>query len=300
MKTKLIGLMAAVFTPMDAEGKLALDLAGDVVDLLTGRGVGGILPCGTTGQFASLSVDERKAVAEAYVRAAKGKVPVVVHVGHESLPVACDLAAHAAALGADAIASLPPCYFKPPNVDAVVDWLAALSAAAPETPLFYYHIPAMTGVELSVMELLERAVDRVPALAGVKYTFKELDEYAVCVDAFGDRLQLLYGRDEMLLSALVVGATAAIGSSYNVASPLYRRVWDAFEAGDLAAARADQVRAVRLINTLKRYGYPAASKFCMKLLGVDCGPPRPPFSPLAADQQAALRDDLTAMGFFDW
>jgi len=195
MGEQLNGLMAAVFTPMDDDGRLKLDVAGDYVDLLAGRGVSGILPGGTTGQFTCLSVAERMEVAEAFAAAAKGKLKVVIHVGHESLDIACELAAHAASLGADAVAGAPPCYFKPPNLDALVDWYERLAAAAPQTPLYYYHIPVMTGVELSVAELLTKALPRVPTLAGVKYTHKELDEYADCVDQFADRLQLLSGRD---------------------------------------------------------------------------------------------------------
>ncbi|HDZ19989.1 hypothetical protein LCGC14_0615510 [marine sediment metagenome] len=299
MSIELSGLVAAVFTPMRGDGALNLAVAGDYVSLLAERGVGGILPCGTTGQFPALSVDERQAVAEAFVEAAADKMPVVVHVGCDSIDSARRLAAHAADIGADAIAALPPSYLKPPDLDAVVDWYQRLSEAAPQTPLFYYHIPSLTGVELSVLQLLRKAIGRVATLAGVKYTHEALDEYALCVDEFGDRLQILFGRDETLLSALVVGATGAIGSCYNFASPLYRRLWDAFNAGDLTAARKDQLKAIRLINTLKGYGYPAASKSCMKLLGIDCGPPRPPFKPLTAEQESALGEDLTALGLIN-
>lgn len=299
MAVELNGLMAAVLTPMDDDGRLNLSVAADYVDLLAGRGVTGILPGGTTGQFTCLSVPERMEVAEAFAAAAKDTLKVVIHVGHESLDIACELAAHAAELGADAVAAAPPCYFKPPDLDALIDWYERLAAAAPEMPLFYYHIPVMTGVELSVAELLAQAVGRIPTLTGVKYTFEALDEYADCVDRFGD-LQLLYGRDEMLLSALAVGATGAIGSSYNFASPIYRKLWDAFDAGDLPAAREYQLKAIRLINTLKTYSYPAASKHCMKLLGVNVGPPRPPFKPLTGEQEVALLGELEAMGFFEW
>ena len=244
-------------------------------------------------------MDERQAVAEAFVEAAADKMPVVVHVGCDSIDIARRLAAHAADIGADAVAASPPSYLKPPDLDAVVDWYQRLSEAAPQTPLFYYHIPSLTGVELSVPELLRKAIGRAATLAGVKYTHEALDEYALCVEEFGDRLQIVFGRDEMLLSALAVGAAAAVGSSYNFASPLYVKVWDAFRNGDMAAARSHQCQAVRLINTLKGYGYPSASKSCMKLLGIDCGSPRPPFKPLTAEQESALREDLTALGLIN-
>ncbi|MHC4561535.1 MAG: dihydrodipicolinate synthase family protein [Planctomycetota bacterium] len=300
MTVDLQGLIPAVFTPMDEGGALKLDVVGDYVSLLAERGVSGVLACGTTGEFPSLSVDERKATAEAFAKATDGRMPLIVHVGHNDLSTVCDLTAHAADIGAVACAAIPPSYFTPPDLDAVVDWFASVADAVPQMPLFYYHIPAMTGVDIVVPEFLRKAVGRVGTLAGVKYTHESLDQFALCLDEFGDRLNIMFGRDEMLLSGIATGATGAVGSSFSFASPLYRRLWDAFNSGDLAAARQWQVRSVRLIDTLKSYIYPSASKACMKMLGIDCGPPRPPFGPLTALGKAALRADLEEMGFFEW
>ena len=300
MAIELKGIIAAVYTPLDGDGQLNLSVADDYVSLLASRGVRGIFVCGTTGEFPSLSVDERRAAAEAFVKAAAGRLPVVIHVGHNHLGSAQDLAAHAADIGAGTIAMAPPSFLKPPDLDAVVDWCEKVSAAAPKTPFFYYHIPSLSGVSMPVVEFLRAAVDRVPALAGVKFTFEALDDYALCLDEFADRLTILFGRDEMLLSALALGAPGAVGSSYNFASPLYVKLWDAFDRGDLATARQCQIASVRLIETLKACAYPAASKSCMAMLGVDCGPPRPPFAPLSAERQADLRTELEALGFFEW
>jgi len=291
------GLVPAVFTPFHDDGRLNLGAIGPYVEMLIDAGVAGMLPCGTTGEFPSLSLAERCEVAEAFIEAAAGRVPVVVHVGHNHLEGAQRLATHAAASGAAAIAAAPPHFLKPPDVNAVVDWCVELAGAAPETPFFYYHIPSMTGVELSVLELLRSAIDRVPTLAGVKYTFEALDEYALCVSEFAGRLQILFGRDEILLAGLATGATGAVGSSYSFSTPLYLKLWQAFNDGDLAAAREYQCQSVRLINLLKGFNYPAAAKMCVKLLGVDLGPPRMPLRPLTADQATALPKALDAVGF---
>ena len=291
------GLVPAVFTPMHNDGQLNLDAVGPYVELLIDAGVAGMLPCGTTGEFPSLSLAERCEVAEAFIETAAGRVPVVVHVGHTHLEGAQRLAAHAASVGASAIAAAPPHFLKPPDESAVVDWCAELASDAPETPFFYYHIPCMTGVEISVLEFLRQAIDRIPTLAGVKYTYEALDEYALCVEEFAGRLQILFGRDEMLLAGLASGATGAIGSSYSFSAPLYNKLWQAFNDGDLAAARGYQCQSVRLINLLKGFTYPAASKACVKLLGVDLGPPRMPLRALTADQAAALPKALDAAGF---
>ena len=298
--TELTGLIPAVLTPMDADGAIALDVVGAYTDRLIAAGAGGILVCGTTGEFPSLTIPERQAVAAAFVEATAGRVPVAVHVGANDLPGAQALTAHAAEIGADCIAAAPPCFLQPSGVDGVIDWCERVTAPAPELPFYYYHIPSMSGVELDMLAFLRAAQPRLGSLAGIKFTHEALDEYAMCIDEFAGRLDILFGRDELLLPGLVVGATGAIGSGYNFAMPLYRALWTAFEAGDLAAARTCQCVGIELIGTLARYGYFAGSKHCMKLLGLDLGQPRAPLGQLTAEQQTSLTAELEAMSFFDW
>jgi len=102
------------------------------------------------------------------------------------------------------------------------------------------------------------------------------------------------------LAALVMGARGAVGSSYCFAAPLYRRLWAAFERGDIEAARAEQMRSCRLVQTLVRYGYMGAAKALMGMLGVAVGPARLPNLTPSAGQVAALRQDLEAIGYFEW
>jgi N-acetylneuraminate lyase len=294
---ELTGLIPAVFTPMDADGAVSLDVVSAYTDRLIDNGVSGLLVGGTTGEFASLSISERQDVAAAFVDAVGGRVPVVVHVGANDLPGAQVLATHANEIGADAIAAAPPCFLKPSGVDGVINWCERLTSVAEDTPFFYYHIPSMSGVELDMLAFLDVAEDRLATFAGVKFTHEALDEYAMCIDEFGDRLQILFGRDELLLPSLAVGATGAIGSGYNFVMPLYRALWDAFDAGDLESARTCQCMGIELIQTLARYGYFAGGKFCMKLLGLDVGQPRAPLAQLTDEQQTTLRAELDAMGF---
>jgi N-acetylneuraminate lyase len=109
-----------------------------------------------------------------------------------------------------------------------------------------------------------------------------------------------FGMDEMLLAALALGATGAVGSSYNVAAPISNRIVAAFERGDLTTAQQEQFRSVQLIETLARYGYMAAAKATMGFLGVDVGSPRLPNASLSPERQIQLRGDLERLGFFDW
>ena len=153
------GLVPATFTPMHADGSLNLDLVLPMVERLLAFKVMSMFVCGTTGECASLSTAERKATLEAFITAAAGRIPVIAHVGHTAIADSRDLAAHAESSGAAAISATPPFYFKPASVSVLVDCMAAIAAAAPSLPFYYYHIPHFTGVALEMEDFLHEAAD---------------------------------------------------------------------------------------------------------------------------------------------
>ena len=142
-------------------------------------------------------------------------------------------------------------------------------------------------------------MDRIPNFAGIKFTHENLMDYSQALDMGGDRLNVLFGRDEILLSALVVGARGAVGSTYNYSAPIYSRTIRAFNSGDLAEARKQQAIAVKYIELLVQYGGLPAGKAMMKMIGIDCGPVRLPLRPLNSDRYASLQAELDQAGFFD-
>jgi len=183
---------------------------------------------GTTGEGPSLTIEERKKIVEKWVEAGKGKLKnIMVQVGTACLKDTIDLTQHAAEAGADVIATLPPFYFKPNSVERLVDYLAEVGKAAPELPLFYYHIPSITGVSFEVNKLLDEAVKRIPNFKGVKYTGFDLFDFGRCVMKHGDKLVMGYGKDEQLCFALLAGADVAVGSTFNYCGKLYSRMFDA-------------------------------------------------------------------------
>src|SRR5262249_5188945 len=153
---------------------------------------------------------------------------VVVHVGANCLADARALAADARSAGAAAVAAVAPSYFRPASVDALAACCQAVARAAPGLPFYYYDIPALTGVRVPAAELLAIASERVPTLAGAKFTNPDLAAYQRCLQAAGGRFDVPWGLDECLLAALAVGASGAVGSTYNFAAPLYRRLLAAF------------------------------------------------------------------------
>jgi N-acetylneuraminate lyase len=288
----LTGLVAATFTPMKSDGAIDLQRIAAVCDFVLGQGVDGLFVCGSTGESPSLTIDERMVVAETYIEVAAKRVPLVVHVGHNSLSDARTLAAHAQQLGADAIAVVPPSYYPLKSVDTLIDCLQHIAEAAPETPLYYYHIPSITGVDLSMIELLERA-ESLSTLAGIKFSAPQFDELAACVGYGSGRYNILFGCDELLLTGLQAGIDGAVGSTYNFMAPHYRRVIDAYQAGKMDEAKQHQAKATARVEEILRHGGHNAIKAAMGILGLDCGPPRLPWKPLSDEARSALKQGLT-------
>lgn len=284
------GLIAAPFTPMDSTGKLDLSVIPPYANWLADNGLLGVFVCGTTGEGPSLSTAERMQVAAAWAKS-KGNLRLIVHVGHNSLPDARMLAEHAQSIHADAIGCMPPQFFKPNGPAEVSDCCGEVASAAPDTPFYYYHIPSMSGVEIKVANLIPVMADRVPTFAGVKFTYEDLDDYKTCLEYDGGHYDILFGRDEKLLSAVRLGAMGAVGSTYNFAAPLYLNLIDSYLTGDLRSAEALQNIAVNLIDTcIKGPWHPiAAFKQLMQFVGVDCGPTRLPIPALKTDESGALR-----------
>jgi len=296
---RLHGLVAATHTPFHADGSLHLDAVARQCAHLLEKGVRSVFIGGTTGESASLSLEERLALAERWIAVARGTdLRVVVHAGANCLADARALAAHAQKHGAAAVAALAPSYFKPRSVEALVACCAEVASAAPATPFYYYDIPPLTGVTLPPLEFLEKAASRIPNLVGLKFTNPDLMAYLQCLRS-GD-WDIPWGLDEWMLGALATGARGAVGSSFNFAAPLYHRLMAAFAHGDLEAARVEQHRSTRLISLLARYGYMGAAKATMAMLDVDVGPARLPNVSLDAAQAKTLRTELETLGFFEW
>ncbi|HEX5272359.1 MAG TPA: dihydrodipicolinate synthase family protein [Gemmataceae bacterium] len=295
---RLIGLIAAPHTPFTASGELNPSVIADQAALLIESGVAGAFVCGSTGEAHSLTTEERQRVTEEWVRVVGGRLKLLVHAGHNCRADAVRLASHAARAGADAVAAVAPSYFKPATVDDLIAFCEPVAAAAAGLPFYLYDIPVMTGVSLPTAEFLDRAADRIPNLAGVKYTNGDLVGLQECLAVRGGRFDVVFGYDEMLLAGLALGVKGAIGSTYNFAAPLYLRLLRAFESGDLAAARRAQLTSVGLIRVMGRFGGLRAGKAIMGLLGVDCGPVRSPMRPMTPAEVSALHEALRPFDMF--
>ena len=290
------GLVAAPHTPFLPDLSLNLRAVEPQARFLLDGGVNGVFISGSTGEGPSLTLAERLELTRCWMEVARGtSLGVVVHVGSNSLPDACELAAQAQQCGADAIGTMAPYYFKPTSVADLIDFCAPIAAAAPELPFYYYDYPAMTGVRLPVTDLLLQGRERIPTLAGAKCSNGDLTQLQHCLRAGDGRFNILLGCDELLLAGLALGVRGAVGTTFNVAAPLYRRIIADFHEGNLAAAQAAQWQAARMVQILAGYGLVPASKAMMRMLGIDCGPVRPPLRNLTTNELEALQRELVAL-----
>jgi N-acetylneuraminate lyase len=293
--------VAAVFTPMHGDGSIAPEVVPAQAAFLAANGIRTVFITGTTGECHSLTCDERLTLYEAWAPAARSHgLSVVAHVGGNSIEDARTLAHRAAALDFAAISALAPSYFKPVTMQVLVDWCAAVAGAAPGLPFYYYDIPSLTGVTLPIDRFLESASARIPTLAGVKFTNPDLIGYRRALDAGGGRFDLPWGIYEALLGGLATGARGGVGSTYNFAPRLYTGLVQAFDRGDLAAARRLQSLSIALVDAIGATGYIGTAKALVSRLGVPVGPARAPLTNPSAADVDALMERLASLGFAEW
>lgn len=299
---KLQGLIAAPFTPMNANGSLNLSLIQDYYQFLKENHVTGAFICGSTGEGVSLSMAEKKAVAESWVKAAGNDddFKVITLVGGTCLEDCRELAEHARESNLYAVAFTAPSYFKPPTVEALAECCEFVAAAVPNMPFYYYHIPVLTGGNYSMIGLLKAVNGKIKNFAGIKYTHEDLMDFLECILYEDKKFDLLWGRDETMLSALAAGAKGSVGSTFNYAAPLYYDLIEAFNKGDLETAQTLQKTSIDMITLLGKYGGIATGKAYMKIVGLDCGKFRLPVKNMSDEEFEAFESDVKALSFKEY
>ena len=296
---KINGLIAAPFTPMKPDGAINPDVIPTYAKKLKSDGVKGVFICGTTGEGMLMTNDERKEITEKWVPEQTDDFKVIVHVGTTSAKQSKELATHAQKIGAYAVGCMGPMFLKPTHVDELVGFFIEVASGSPDLPFYYYHIPSVTGIDLSVFGLLKKAALQIPNLAGIKFTHNNFMDMQQCIALDDGKWDILHGYDELLLAGLVFGAKGAVGSTYNFMASLYNGIIDDFESGEINGARKKQLLSVKIIEVLIRYnGALVAGKNVMKMIGIDCGGCRYPLKNLTNNEYNKLWDELNEVGFF--
>ncbi|HVC95756.1 MAG TPA: dihydrodipicolinate synthase family protein [Pirellulales bacterium] len=280
------GLWPAMLTPLDAAG--SPDAAGieRLVEWFVVQGLDGLYILGSTGQWPLLDLDQRRLVAERVVRAASGRIGVMVHVGAVATDDAVMLARHAAAVGADAVSCVAPIYY-PAGPEATFEHYRRIGAAG-DLPLFVYHLGTVNQVALDPREYVDRLLT-VPNIAGMKITDRDLYQFGLIQAFGGDRLRLFSGADEVMCHAALAGAVGAIGTFYNVWGRACQRARGEFVAGSVETGRRFMLIFQQAIyQALKPPGVWSFLRAAVRLKsGIDVGMPRPPLGALDQPWPAA-------------
>jgi N-acetylneuraminate lyase len=295
----LQGLIAAPFTPMLEDGSLNISLIPAYYRMLKTNGVNGAFICGSTGEGVSMTAKEKMAVAEAWAECSKSdkEFKVMTLLGGTSIADCKELAKHADSIGLYGISFTAPFYFEPVDVAMLAKACIAVAETVPHLPFYYYHIPLLTGVNFPMISLLKELDGKLPNFAGIKYTHEDFMDFLSCLHFANGKYDMLWGRDENMLPALSIGAKGAVGSTFNYAAPLYHRLMEAFNNGDLEKASEYQQQSIDMIRVLGKYGGIATGKSYMKLVGLNCGEFRLPVKNMSAGDFEFFKKDVEALNF---
>ena len=293
--TKYRGIIPAFYACYAPDGSISTERVKALTRHLIAKGVKGVYVGGSSGECIYQHPDERKAVLEAVMSEAKGKITVIAHVACNNTADSVELAAHAEKCGVDAIAAIPPIYFHLPN-DAIAAYWNAMSAAAPNTEFVIYNIPQLAGTALT-MPLLQTMLKN-PNVIAVKNSSMPTQDIQLFKDAGiqargEDGFAVFNGPDEQFVSGRVMGADGGIGGTYAVMPELFIRMNELIEKGDIPTARAIQYKADRIIYKMceaKGNLYAVMKEILRRMYGLELGGVRAPLANLAPEDEAVVAE----------
>ena len=298
--SKIEGLIAPVFTPMSDNGDVNTEMIPHYAKDLKSKDLAGIFVSGSSGEGMLLTTEERKIITEAWAPYASDEFKFIVHVGTTSYRESQELAAHARDNGAWAISTMGPTFLQPKTVEDLVEFCKQIASSAPEIPFYYYHFPMRTGIDISMVEFLQKGIKVIPNLAGIKFTHSNFMEMQQCIALDNGRFDITHGQDATLLCGLAIGVRGAIGTSYNFIPGLYSEIIQSFNDGEIQAARRLQHASVKIFEIIAKYrGAIVAGKAIAKMTGIDCGPCRSPLKSLSSQEYKNLEKELTEVDFFN-
>ncbi|NCB67788.1 MAG: N-acetylneuraminate lyase [Bacteroidia bacterium] len=298
---KITGLINAPFTPFYPNGEVNLEPIPAYAAMLAKNGIKGVFINGSSGEGYMLTEEERMLLTEKWIESAPENFKVIVHVGSTCVKQSNKLAAHAQEAGAWGIGAMASPFPKAGRIEELVKYCEEIACGAPKLPFYFYHIPALSGVFLPMLPFLKAVDGRIPNFAGIKYTFESIYEYNQCRLYKNNKFDMLHGQDETILPSLAMGgAQGGIGGTTNYNGRELVGIIDAWNAGDIETAREKQNFSQEVINVIVNYrGNIVGGKRIMKLIGLDLGKNRTPFQNMSDEEEAAMKKELEAIGFFE-
>lgn len=294
---KYRGVIPAFYACYDGDGAVSRDAARRLTRYFVEQGVKGVYVGGSSGECIYQSVEDRKKTLEAVMEEGAGRLTVIAHVACNNTKDSQELAAHAAKLGVDAIAAIPPIYFKLPEYSVAGYW-NDISAAAPDTDFIIYNIPQLAGTALT-MSLLKTMLLN-PQVAGVKNSSMPVQDIQMFkAEAMGTRDDFIVfnGPDEQLVSGLAMGADAGIGGTYGAMPELAGRIYTLSMEGRYKEAKAIQYDVNEIIYKLcsgRGNMYGMIKEVLRISRGIDIGGVRKPLTDLD-DRDRAIAGEAAAM-----
>jgi len=280
---KIRGVIVPLVTPFDEKGAIDNTATQNLVDFLIERGVHGLFPGGTTGEGPLLTTQERRALAEAVVQAAAGRVPVIIHTGAPSTAQAVELTCHAQAIGAFGAALVPPYYYQHSD-EALFRHFAEVASQASGFPIYLYDNPSVTGNHLRV-ELIARLVEHCPNIAGMKDSSGALDTLFACATLRNGQFNTATGPDQLILAGLAMGFDACVSGDANVVPELVVSLFRAVQSDDMGTARQLH-RKLEQVRLLLGDSNLALFKAMLARRGIPVGTVRPPLLPASEEKIA--------------
>lgn len=241
---KYKGVIPAFYACYDREGNISPEGVQALTRYFVEKGVKGVYVNGSSGECIYQSVEDRKIVLENVVKAAEGKLTIINHVACNNTKDSVELAKHAESLGVDAIAAIPPIYFRLPE-HAIAKYWNDISAAAPNTDFVIYNIPQLAGVALTMGLFAE--MRKNPRVIGVKNSSMPVQDIQMFKQAAGEDYIVFNGPDEQFISGRVIGAEGGIGGTYGVMPELFLKMDEYVRAGRLEEAKEIQYAVDEII-----------------------------------------------------
>jgi len=291
---KIEGVYPALITPFTKDDEV--DAAGlkRMVEYVEEGGVAGIVPCGTTGESATLSHEEHKRVIDIVV--ANAKVPVIAGTGSNNTKEAIDLTRHAADAGAEACLLITP-YYNKPNVRGLKEHFRQIGDSA-DIPLILYNIPSRTGLNMSAETIVEIAAE-VETVKGVKEASGNLKQVGAIIKLAKERgldFTVVAGDDFLTLPIMSLGGKGVISVAANIAPQPMSEMVDAMLKGDIEKARELNLRLFPLFEAMFLETNPIPVKRAAELMGLPAGHVRLPLGGLSEENEQKLRKVLEALG----
>ncbi|HEM5984081.1 TPA: dihydrodipicolinate synthase family protein [Streptococcus suis] len=245
--SKYHGIIPAFYACYDEAGEISSERVKALVQYFIDKGVQGLYVNGSSGECIYQSVADRKQILEAVMEVAKGKLTIINHVACNNLKDSVELARHSEELGVDAIAAIPPIYFRLPEYSIAAYW-NGISAAAPNTDFIIYNIPQLAGVSLTPS--LYKEMLKNPRVVGVKNSSMPVQDIDTFVSLGGEDYVVFNGPDEQFLGGRLMGAKGGIGGTYGAMPELFLRLNQLIADKDLETARQLQATINTIIGKL--------------------------------------------------